>query len=186
MPRRNGRSRSRHNIPDMSSRQEEVPSGTAGRDSPIAHRTRSRAILRGRATDHQLPGRPTRRGRQRADSSRRERSRSPVNRRVVPVSQPAPENNQRPPLSDRQGVEQPSCSICLVEYERGEDIGQLPCLHTFHLECIRTWLGETPTCPLCRAFVPQRLEVCVICPKETINQCLPVLSKLIVFTIYAF
>jgi len=48
---------------------------------------------------------------------------------------------------------QNSCSICLEDYEPGEQIRVLPCQHTFHSSCIFPWLTErSPTCPLCKAM----------------------------------
>ena len=42
------------------------------------------------------------------------------------------------------------CSICLEEYVVGEHIRVLPCLHTFHSECIFPWLTErSPVGTLC-------------------------------------
>ncbi|EPZ35251.1 hypothetical protein O9G_000647 [Rozella allomycis CSF55] len=41
------------------------------------------------------------------------------------------------------------CSICLVNYEIGEDIRFLPCKHHFHIKCVDTWLKMNKTCPLC-------------------------------------
>ncbi|CAN6325608.1 unnamed protein product [Urochloa humidicola] len=45
-----------------------------------------------------------------------------------------------------------SCVICVEEYRESERRFVLPgCAHTFHRECIATWLRQgNATCPLCR------------------------------------
>jgi len=43
----------------------------------------------------------------------------------------------------------PHCSICLSEYETGDDIVQLPCNHLYHDECISSWTSNHVKCPLC-------------------------------------
>ncbi|KAL2093138.1 hypothetical protein ACEWY4_010450 [Coilia grayii] len=48
-------------------------------------------------------------------------------------------------------TEDRDCRICLEDYERGEEITVLPCLHGFHSSCVLHWLQGNPTCPLCRA-----------------------------------
>lgn len=32
------------------------------------------------------------------------------------------------------------CSVCMVDYEEGEETTQLPCQHLFHDGCITPWL----------------------------------------------
>ena len=48
-----------------------------------------------------------------------------------------------------------SCSICICEFEHGEEIRLLPeCGHAFHTECILPWLTEKKNlCPLCQQKV---------------------------------
>ena len=42
------------------------------------------------------------------------------------------------------------CSICLSPMEPGEQALVLdPCSHPYHGECIKSWLSEHKTCPLC-------------------------------------
>ena len=44
-----------------------------------------------------------------------------------------------------------TCSICMVPLENGERVGDLPCGHNFHVECLKTWVLWRNTCPLCNA-----------------------------------
>jgi hypothetical protein len=45
--------------------------------------------------------------------------------------------------------EEPTCSICLGEYEEGEDLVCLPCKHLYHEDCISSWCSNHIRCPLC-------------------------------------
>ncbi|OEL29458.1 hypothetical protein BAE44_0009522 [Dichanthelium oligosanthes] len=50
-----------------------------------------------------------------------------------------------------------ACSICLEDFEDGEEIGVVPCWgrHEFHTNCITKWLGQySNMCPLCRHALP--------------------------------
>lgn len=43
------------------------------------------------------------------------------------------------------------CSICLEDYEDGENILYLECGHYYHEKCSKNWFKDGNTCPLCRA-----------------------------------
>eukprot|EP00667_Euglena_gracilis_P019351 EG_transcript_20714 len=47
------------------------------------------------------------------------------------------------------------CTICLSEYQKGEEARTLPCWHLYHRECIDRWLKEHRTCPICKADVTE-------------------------------
>lgn len=51
--------------------------------------------------------------------------------------------------------ESKECSVCLSTFEEGEEIRKLKqCKHTFHKDCLDTWLRQDcATCPLCRRSV---------------------------------
>ncbi|DAZ92401.1 TPA: hypothetical protein N0F65_003784 [Lagenidium giganteum] len=44
----------------------------------------------------------------------------------------------------------PSCSICLVNFELGTTVRMIPCFHHFHPECIDPWLKGKAQCPVCK------------------------------------
>ncbi|KAI3840746.1 hypothetical protein MKW92_051162 [Papaver armeniacum] len=51
---------------------------------------------------------------------------------------------------DEHDIQDP-CSVCLSNFEDGEDIRQLPiCKHYFHSPCVDMWLYSHSNCPLCR------------------------------------
>jgi len=42
----------------------------------------------------------------------------------------------------------PTCVICIADFEPGETLARLPCGHFFHVECVNHWLAENGHCPL--------------------------------------
>nr|CCC93304.1 conserved hypothetical protein [Trypanosoma congolense IL3000] len=49
-----------------------------------------------------------------------------------------------------------SCCVCLESnIECGSDVVVLPCNHCYHVGCIRQWLSESATCPICRVSLVQ-------------------------------
>ncbi|XP_042961825.1 E3 ubiquitin-protein ligase MBR2-like [Carya illinoinensis] len=47
-------------------------------------------------------------------------------------------------------AENESCCICQEEYVNGDDLGKLDCGHAFHLDCIKQWLVQKNSCPICK------------------------------------
>ncbi|KAM6962630.1 RING finger protein 11b [Aplochiton taeniatus] len=48
--------------------------------------------------------------------------------------------------SDKKSRE---CVICMMDFVHGEPIRFLPCMHTYHQDCIDDWLMRSFTCPCC-------------------------------------
>ena len=42
------------------------------------------------------------------------------------------------------------CAICLVRLEDGDVVGDIPCGHVFHKDCLKDWLKRKNRCPLCQ------------------------------------
>jgi len=42
-----------------------------------------------------------------------------------------------------------SCAICFGPIERGDVVGDIPCQHILHKECLKVWLKRRNVCPLC-------------------------------------
>jgi len=70
--------------------------------------------------------------------------------------------------TDAAGAEETvTCAICLSDIEVGAAAGRLSCGHTFHLGCIRHWLGmlQAPSKSLCRSC-PYRCGPLVCVPPK--------------------
>ncbi|CAJ1037997.1 Ring finger domain/RING-like zinc finger/RING-type zinc-finger/Zinc finger, C3HC4 type (RING finger) containing protein, putative [Leishmania shawi] len=48
-----------------------------------------------------------------------------------------------------------ACGICLDDFVGGESVKSLPCGHTFHGACVRSWLIRAAVCPTCRQPVAE-------------------------------
>jgi len=42
------------------------------------------------------------------------------------------------------------CAICLMRLEEGDVVGDIPCRHVFHKDCLKRWLKRANRCPLCQ------------------------------------
>mmetsp|Transcript_28657 Transcript_28657/g.52167 ORF Transcript_28657/g.52167 Transcript_28657/m.52167 type:complete len:265 (-) Transcript_28657:179-973(-) len=67
---------------------------------------------------------------------------------------------QRAGVLGRPALAEQPCHICLEDLQEGDTVGQLPCEHIFHEECIKTWMQRGRTCPLRCACTtgPEALE----------------------------
>lgn len=60
------------------------------------------------------------------------------------------------------------CSICLADFETGEEVVELPCAakHLFHTECARAALSRSIYCPLCRVDVRTPVAAAFIAARD--------------------
>lgn len=54
--------------------------------------------------------------------------------------------------SDGADLNSGACCICFSDYQHGEKLVTLRCLHIFHSACVRTWIevSQKHSCPVCR------------------------------------
>ncbi|KAJ2509716.1 hypothetical protein H4217_008207 [Coemansia sp. RSA 1939] len=77
-----------------------------------------------------------------------------------------PGANSQPPASDESISKLPrrrvtaeevdrklDCGICMDEYNKDEEVVELPCKHIYHKDCIEHWLKMNGTCPVCRTRI---------------------------------
>jgi hypothetical protein len=53
----------------------------------------------------------------------------------------------------------PTCPVCLSEFEPDDGLRVLPCEHHFHLACVDEWLGTNNSCPTCRRVISAHAAV---------------------------
>ncbi len=46
-----------------------------------------------------------------------------------------------------------SCTICVSDFQTAEKVRRLACNHQYHAKCIKGWLINEKTCPVCKAEV---------------------------------
>ncbi|XP_067933276.1 E3 ubiquitin-protein ligase Arkadia-like [Watersipora subatra] len=61
--------------------------------------------------------------------------------------------SQRVASDSDEGRLDDKCTICISEYNTGEHVRRLPCLHLFHRDCVDRWLNSNKRCPMCRADI---------------------------------
>ena len=49
--------------------------------------------------------------------------------------------------------EKKKCLICLDNFKNNDDSIILPCIHIFHAECIKKWLKNKNSCPICKSKI---------------------------------
>ncbi|KNC83984.1 hypothetical protein SARC_03804 [Sphaeroforma arctica JP610] len=55
------------------------------------------------------------------------------------------------------GTDEFECAICMGDecaHDAPRVVTGLPCGHEFHRECVRRWLQNSKTCPICRYELP--------------------------------
>ena len=53
-------------------------------------------------------------------------------------------------INEKKEGENNNCVICLGDFEGGDSVTTLPCVHMFHTECIKNWLQSKNHCPVCK------------------------------------
>jgi|LauGreDrversion4_2_1035121.scaffolds.fasta_scaffold196976_1 hypothetical protein len=59
-----------------------------------------------------------------------------------------------PVTYDKNTFKYMDCSICLREFDDGEQLQRIPnCSHIFHDQCLRNWFVQAQICPMCRGNI---------------------------------
>lgn len=50
----------------------------------------------------------------------------------------------------------PDCLVCRCSFEVGDEVKSLPCFHSYHSDCIDSWLQLNKVCPVCQHSIDQQ------------------------------
>ncbi|KAK1975826.1 hypothetical protein LZ30DRAFT_604778 [Colletotrichum cereale] len=93
-----------------------------------------------------------------------------LDRIISQLMEQNPQNNSAPPATEdalsklqRKKVDKEmlgpegktECTICIDDFNEGDDATVLPCKHWFHDQCVVMWLKEHNTCPICRTPIEE-------------------------------
>ncbi|DAZ96739.1 TPA: hypothetical protein N0F65_012316 [Lagenidium giganteum] len=53
----------------------------------------------------------------------------------------------------------PDCLVCRSSFEDGDEVKSLPCFHSYHSDCIDSWLQLNKVCPVCQHSIDMQLSV---------------------------
>uniref|UniRef100_A0A7E4UW61 RING-type domain-containing protein n=1 Tax=Panagrellus redivivus TaxID=6233 RepID=A0A7E4UW61_PANRE len=54
--------------------------------------------------------------------------------------------------------ERDRCTVCLCDFETGDEVRALNCSHMFHVDCIDRWLVYNKKCPVCRVEMDKTID----------------------------
>ncbi|XP_024540733.1 E3 ubiquitin-protein ligase RZF1-like [Selaginella moellendorffii] len=60
-----------------------------------------------------------------------------------------------PSICDLLPEIKPWCAVCKEKFELDSAVKQIPCKHCYHLECLREWMENNDSCPMCSAKLPK-------------------------------
>jgi E3 ubiquitin-protein ligase RNF13 len=66
----------------------------------------------------------------------------------------------------RAGGTRAACAVCLCAYELGEKVAVLPCRHRYHAQCVKQWLANRVSCPVCKLDVAAALAAAATGPAD--------------------
>ncbi|XP_044504226.1 E3 ubiquitin-protein ligase ATL23-like [Mangifera indica] len=60
-------------------------------------------------------------------------------------------------IAKSKGSSPVDCAVCLDNFKKGDKCRLLPfCKHSFHAQCVDSWLLKNPICPICRSEADSR------------------------------